>query len=223
MLYPHALFDRLVFTVGLPIVSLWLLPLALIALVLAGSAGVTRIWFYRLAIFAFPFALAVLHSGNVGHPRYYLIASVALLVMLGEAIGRGLKERGWKLWASGVAFTAILAGCAVQDADLIGNQRGDPGAAIRAMAARSPGGARVSLERDTGLALLEAAAANARYRLAIVSAPCPAERFLFSDRFKGESFPAIAERCGRSYAPIAGARAHGLSGTHWTLYEIRPS
>ena len=40
--------------------------------------------------------------------------------------------------------------------------------------------------------------------------------------FKGEQMPAASIRCGKRYTPIARAYARGLSGTHWTLYELQP-
>jgi hypothetical protein len=53
-------------------------------------------------------------------------------------------------------------------------------------------------------------------------ADCAAARFFFADRFKGEFPPARIALCGTVYAPIATARARGMSGSHWTLYERQP-
>jgi len=223
MQYLHAIVEMLGYTLGVPVVTVWWLAIAPILVVLAPGMGVRRMAFYRLAILGFPLALALLQSGNVGHPRYYLVAGLALLLMVAEMIWTGLAAGGWKRWLGGALLAAIVIGSLVQDVDLIRNQRGDVGAALRALEARAPRGTDIILDRSTGLAMLQAAAAHDRYPLAILeNRPCGPSRFLFIDRFKGETLPAASIRCGVHYAPIAQARARGLSGTHWTLYERAP-
>jgi hypothetical protein len=120
---------------------------------------------------------------------------------------------------AGIALLAIIALSLTDASRSIVNQRADPGAAIRAMAARAPGGATVLLDRENAEAVLEVAAAQARYPLGILRRSCPAPRFLFVDRVGGERFNAREVRCGLRYRPIASASPHGLSGTYWTLYE----
>ena len=222
LLFLHGVVEMLGYTVGWPIVTLWLIPAALILVVLAHRAGATHLAFYRLAIVAFPVTLAILHAGNPGHPRYYLVASVALLLMLSEMIGTMLSRGGWQRLAAGAGLAALLAGYAAQDIDLIRNQRGDPDPAIFALKGRAPGGTAVLLDRSTGLAMLNAAAAHYRYPLTVIEKGCASNRFLFVDRFKGEDFEAAPVRCGGTYRAIAAARSRGLSGTHWTLYERQP-
>ena len=138
LLFLHGIVEMLGYTVGWPIVSLWLIPGALILVVLAHRAGATHLAFYRLAIVAFPLTLAILHAGNPGHPRYYLVAAIALLLMIAEMTGAMIARGGWQRALASVALAAILLGGLWQDADLIRNQRGDPDPAIAAMAARSP-------------------------------------------------------------------------------------
>ncbi|MET0308738.1 MAG: hypothetical protein ABW023_08535 [Sphingomonas sp.] len=221
--YLHAIVEMLGYTLGVPIVSVWWLAFAPILVVFAAGAQVSRLAFYRLAIVAFPVALAVLQSGNVGHPRYYLLAGIALLLLVAEMLSLGLRTPGWKRGLASIAIGVITIGSLVQDVDLIRNQRGDPGAAIRALQARAPGGTGIILDRSTGLAMLQVAAAQDRYKLDILeNKPCGPARFLFIDRFKGETMPAASIRCGRRYLPIARAYARGLSGSHWTLYELQP-
>jgi hypothetical protein len=190
--------------------------------IVAPGAGVSRIGFHRLAILAFPLTLAALQAGNVGHPRYYLLAGVSLLLLVAELLWLELARPGWKRWAAALALAAISAASLALDIDLAINRRGDPGAAIRAMQARAPGGTRMILDRSTGLAMLQVAAAEAGYKLDIATADCPPGRFLFVDRFKGEKDAARLERCGLRFVPILTTRAHGMSGTHWTLYERQP-
>lgn len=222
LLYLRALIEMVGFTVGLPMVTM-LLPLAaLVLLVLARRAGVSRIDFYRLAIFAFPAMLAVLQSGNPGHPRYYLVAAIALLLMIGEMIARGLERADRWRWIAGVALGVVTLGSLAQDIDLAINRRGDPAAAVRTLQRLAPTGATVVLDRPTGRAMLFVAAVQAHYPLRLITAPCPPQRFVFVDRYKGEIPPPTFARCGLTYTPVAEAKAHGLSGTHWTLYARKP-
>lgn len=222
LLFLHAIVEMLGYTIGWPVVSLWLMPAALIVVVLARRLGARHSAFYWLAIAAFPVTLAILHAGNPGHPRYYLLCSVALLLLLAEASATMIARSGWQRGVALAGLTAIVAGSLWQDADLIRNQRADPTQAILAMQTRAPRGAVVLLDRPTGLAMLRIAAAHLHYPLAIVETGCRPARFLFVDRFKGETLPVDPLRCGARYRAIAAARARGLSGTHWTLYERQP-
>lgn len=222
LLFLHAIVEMLGYTIGWPAVSLWLMPGALILVVLARRGGATHLGLYRLAIVAFPVTLALLHAGNPGHPRYYLIAAIGLLLLLSEMVGTMIGRGGWQRALALGGLAAILGGGAWQDADLIRNQRGDPDPAIATMKAQAPHGGAALLDRSTGFAMLSAAAAHARYRLEILQRGCAPARFLFMDRFKGEDFPVAPMRCGARWYAIASARAHGLSGTHWTLYARQP-
>jgi hypothetical protein len=220
--YLHGVVEMIGYTVALPIGGEWLIAGALILVVLAGAAGTSKLGFYRLAIFGFPLMLALLHSGNVAHPRYYLIAGVALLLLLGELVAVGWQRGGGWRWAGAAGLLAFSIAALVLDVDLIRNQRGDPGTAVHTMRARAPGAATLILDRSTGYAMIEQSAVRERYPVTIQEAGCPSQRFLLADRFHGESFPAQILRCGARYVPIDGRRARGLSGTHWTLYERRP-
>ncbi|WP_242140048.1 hypothetical protein [Sphingomonas sp. TREG-RG-20F-R18-01] len=221
LLFLHGTIEMLGYTVGWPVVSVWLIPPVLILVLLSRYAGVRNIPFYALAIVAFPMSLAILHVGNTGHPRYYMLAAIALLLLIAETTATGIARGGSRRWLSGTLLAGVLAGGLWQDADLIHNQRGDPDPAVIAMRTRSPAGATVLLDRATGLAMLEFAAAHLRYPVDIVQGACRPAQFLFVDRFKGEEMPVGPQRCGATFDAIAGAYAHGLSGTHWTLYQRR--
>jgi hypothetical protein len=220
--YLHGVSEMFEYTIGFPIASVWWFALIPALVVLAHGWGVRRMAFHRLAIIGFPLMLALLQAGNVGYPRYYLIAGIALLILVAEMLWCGLVASGWKKAAAALMLLAIVAASLFLDVDLAINRRGDPGAAIRAMQARAPAGTRVVLNRDTGLAVLEVAAANARYPLEITLDDCPSARFLFIDRYKGARDRPRLDRCGHRYAPVLAAHARGLSGTHWTLYERQP-
>jgi uncharacterized membrane protein len=219
--YLHALVLAAGSTLGWPVVSLWWLVLVPALVLLAPGMGVTRIGLHRLAILAFPLTLALLHAGNTGYPRYYLVAGLALLLLVGEMLAIGFGNPRWR-WAAAAALAAILSLATVEDLRIIAAQRGDPGGAIRAMATRSPGGTSVILDRATGKAILQVAAAEQHYPLAILENRCGRAPYLFLDRPDGEAFPAASLRCGRRYRPIARAQSHGLSGSHWTLYALQP-
>ena len=218
-LFFHAMVELAGYTIGFPVITI-LLPLgALLLLVLAPRANPARVDFYRLAIAAFPATMVALRAGNPGHPRYYLLVALALLLMLGEMIGAALMRPGRIRIAAGTALAVVAAGSLVQDADLAINRRGDPAAAVRELARLRPKGADVLMDRNTGEAMIRIAALQARYPLRLTRLPCPAHEFVFVDRYKGEARPVHFERCGAPYAPILDHQAHGLSGTHWTLYR----
>ena len=218
----HGVSEMVQYSVGLPVTRIWWFAATAALVLLAPFAGVSRIAFHRLAILAFPLMLALLHAGNVAHPRYHLLTGIALLILVAEFIWLGWRAGGWKRWLAGATLAAIATSSLALDIDLAINRRGDAGAAIRAMQARAPQGTRLLLDRETGSATLEAAAASARYPLQLQLADCTAARFFFADRFKGEVPPARIALCGTVYAPIAAARARGMSGSHWTLYERQP-
>lgn len=218
-MYLHGVIEMIGYTFGWPAKTLLWLPFAATLVILARSAGVARFPFYGLVIIAFPVTLAVLQSGNVGHPRYYVVAGIGLLLLFGEIIAAGIQTGGWRRAVAGIGGMAVLAGCMVQDFDLIRNQRGDPASAVARIRALSPGGATLLLDRDSATAMMEVAAAQRDYPLRTQLAPCPPTRFALSDRFKGESLPAVLLKCGVTYLPIHRHEAHGLSGTAWQLYE----
>ncbi|NNM76747.1 hypothetical protein HJG53_07530 [Sphingomonas sp. ID1715] len=219
LLFLRGIIDLLGYVVGAPVISFFLPAGAVVLTVLARSLGTPRLALYWLAIVAFPLTVAALHTMNAGHARYYLLAGLALLLLLGETLAALIRASGWKRIAGGGALLLFSGASMAANLDLIRNQRGDPGAAVRAMAARAPAGTRVIIDRETGLALLKVAAAEAGYPLEIATR-CPAARFVFADWFNGEddSPPAI-ERCGARYRAIASADGIGMSAQNWTLYE----
>ena len=219
LLFLHGLIDLLGYAIGAPLISFFLPAGAVILVILARSLGTPRLPFYWLAIIAFPLTAAALHTMNAGHARYYLLAGLALLLLLGEVLGALLRSGGWKALAGGGAVLAFAGASMAANIELIDNKRGDTGAAIRAAATRAPQGARILIERETGLALLKVAAAQADYPIEIVSA-CPAAQFVFSDWFNGEpDSPRVIRRCGATYRGIATADGRGMSAQNWTLYE----
>jgi hypothetical protein len=156
---------------------------------------------------------------NAGHGRYYLLTGIALLLLLGEALAAAVRAGGWKALAAAGGLVAFSTASMALNLDLIENRRGDSGAAIRALAARAPQGTHVFIDRETAIALLRVASAQAGYKLDI-SMHCPAARFVFVDWFDGENASrAAVERCGGEFRQIATADGRGMSSQNWTLYE----
>lgn len=224
MMYLNGTTTAIGYTIGVPWKDIWPIVLVLVLLVLAPRYGGSRMALYRLAIFGFPFLLAVLHAGNVGHARYYMPALLPLLLMLGEMIGFSLSRADWfKRIDGSIGLTVILIGSLWCDYVLSVDQRGDPGGPVREMMARAPQGTRMLLDRDTGQAAIDVAAARRRYKLEVILGRCDSQaRFLLVDRFLGEPFPTNVDRCGGHFVPIAEHRMRSLSGTNWNLYERRP-
>jgi hypothetical protein len=219
LLFLHGLIDLLGYTIGATVISFWLPAGAVILVILARSLGTPRLAFYWLAVIAFPLTVASLHMMNVGHPRYYLLVAVALLLLMGEALATLVRAGGWKAIVGGGALLLFSGASMASNLELVHYKRGDPGGAIRALAARAPNGARVMIDRETGLALMRVAAAEARYPVVIATA-CPAAQFVFADWFNGEkASPATIVRCRQTYRSVASATSRGLAGQNWTLYE----
>lgn len=209
--------------IGLGTMLGYTLGLPALLLVLAGALALAmrtpRFAFYAFALIAFPLAIVVLRPVNAGHARYYLLIGMALLLLLGEAVP-ALLRRGSVAAAAG--YGAMLALCAASlagDLTLIRDGRGDVAPAVEALAARAPQGTRLSVVRESGLALMEVAAAEGGYPLRVDNA-CGNARFVFTEWFEGEAPDRFAARlCGAGLHAIASARSHGPSGQNWTLYE----
>ena len=219
LLFLKGLLDLLGHMVAVDGVSFWVPAGAVALVILARSVGTPRLAFYWLAIVAFPLTVAALHTMNAGHGRYYLLAGLALLLLIGEAAAAAIRTGGWKAVAAALGLAFFAGASVAADLGLIVNQRGDVAGAIRILKEREPGGATVTIERETGLALIRVAAAQGDYPVAVARG-CPAARYLFYDWFIGEiDMAGPLERCGHRYVPITGARSRGISGQNWLLYE----
>lgn len=211
------------FTLGVPAALAWIAIFVPLLALLAPRLGVWRASLYLLLVLAFPLLLAVIQPGNVGHSRYLLVVGVAALLLIVETAWLGIEAEGWRRWLAAGTLAGITLGSLVQDVDLIRNQRGDPGAAIRALAARAPQGTTVIIHRPAALAVLQVAAQRDGYRLDIIeNRRCAQAPFLFIDYLGNEVPPEAPTRCGQRYSRIAGGRTTGFSGTHWALYARAP-
>jgi 4-amino-4-deoxy-L-arabinose transferase-like glycosyltransferase len=212
----NALAELLRYTLGWPLLLAVVVPVALLVAPRSRLRGLA-LW----SVFAFPLVLALLALPNSMMPRYYLVASVALLLWLAEWLAQlGARSR---LLRTGVAITLLALAGAMLWADrlLIENQRGDPGAAITLLAALAPTGTTVMVEQHRESAVLDAAAAYRHYPLVAQIAPCPAAPFLLADRHGTEQFAGTVHACGHSYVALATHRAEGPSGLHWQLLGRR--
>ncbi|TKD50825.1 hypothetical protein [Sphingomonas baiyangensis] len=171
---------------------------------------------HLLAILAFPIAVALIQLGNSGAPRYFLVAGMAMLLLLADAIGRLWARGGVMRVAACVALMAFAVGSLATDLALIENRRGDPAKAIDAIVQRSPNGARIMIDHPRDAAVVEIAAAQAGARLAIDTGRCA--DYLFLSRDGSDPLPRAPVRCGARYRPIVTGHTTGLSGNHWRLY-----
>ncbi|MHA6722980.1 hypothetical protein [Sphingomonas sp. RS2018] len=196
--------DVTAFTLGLPRSALiFLLPLALVAV---GQTIDRARWpFYLLAIVGFPAGVALLHIGNAGIARYYLLSTVALLLLTAAIISR-------RRVAGTLAFVALSIAMLHADIVLIRDRRADPGRAIAMILNGDPV---VTLDRPRAEAVIDSAASS--HGRSIRIADCAP--WLFVDRDGDEPFPARPVRCGYAYALAAQADPAGISGTHWRLYR----
>ena len=211
--FARGLGDLLHYSWGGP--ALLMLLFGALALPLASRE---RLPFYALAILAFPLTVAALRPLNAEYARYYLLVGLALLLLLGEGLAELFRRGGAARVLAACALAVIAASSLANDLALIRDRRGDVGPAVARLAAIAPRGADVGLARESGLALLQVAAAEARYPVRLTR-DCGRTRFVFAEWFEGENPDALAARCGSGLHSVASATSHGLSGQNWTLYE----
>lgn len=212
-----ALVHMLAFTIGwtpligLPLLSMLLLPIA----IRRKGELADRAPFFLIAVLGFPLLVALIQPDNSAYPRYYLLVSVALLLLIADLLAALIAR---EKQAAFVATAMILIASLVADTGIVNSRRGDPGTAVDAMMRRAPGGTAVILEHAGDSAVLESAAASRVYRLMTVDSCVPA-RFFYISNNGIEPFPLVALRCGAAFKPIAAGNVFGLSGMDWQLYE----
>lgn len=220
--FAAALGEMIAYTVGAPPAFGW--PLLVITLVLVPLAlwrlpPLAERWpLYLLLIVGLPLAVALLRIGNTAYPRYFIVASVALLLLVADALALALRSGGIGRGAAILIFPALVIGSLALDGRIIAQRRADPGAAIVAMRARAPGGAVVLITSTRSSAVLEVAGASSGYTLR-VSEGCVGARFLFVDEDGHAPLPARRNACGEAYRAIVGRGFSDLSGQTWQLYE----
>ncbi|WP_380779232.1 hypothetical protein [Sphingomonas sp. R86520] len=172
---------------------------------------------YLATIVGLPVALALLRVGNTGIPRYFLLSSVGILLLLAGLLADGLGKRGATRAASAALLAIIVIACIRDDLSQAAKRRGDTGAAIATMAALRPNGATVLVEHVRPVATLRVGAAERGYRLRIVQ-DCPAPDFLNVDLPDGRAAPRSTIRCAVRYRLLVLRRRGVLSGVDWALY-----
>jgi hypothetical protein len=174
--------------------------------------------FYAITILLFPAAVALFGTSNSGFARYFLIAALALLLLVADLIGIGWQKGGWRRAVAAVALSGFCLGSAAMDATIIHDRRSDPGEAVTAMAKRAASGTTAIIDNPRSYAVLASAAASSAYRLVITEDRCSGAPFLFVDENSSTPLPATLLRCRSKYRRIAGRRLNGLSGLTWQLY-----
>jgi hypothetical protein len=172
-----------------------------------------------LAIAGLPIALATLHVANTGMPRYFLLSSVAVLLLLTDLIATALTKGLRSKILAALALTLVAIGMVHDIAQDIARRRGDIDAAIAGVRIEAPGGARVHVDHLQPVAPLRVAAATARYPL-VLTGDCRPVQFVFVDLDDGGAAAATTRRCGRLYTLRTVRRRGMLSGTDWALYGL---
>ncbi|WP_093397332.1 hypothetical protein [Sphingomonas sp. OK281] len=217
----HALVVMVAASVGGLAAPTWIAGIAIVGIALALVTVVRRrdpvAIFYLAAIVGLPLGLAVLRVGNTGMPRYFLVSSLALILLIATLLTDGLgKARGTRI-VSGIILALITVAGIRDDLSQAALRRGDTGAAIAAMAALSPSGASVSVDHLRPIATLRVAAAERGYPLRIVH-ECPAAGFLHVDLDDDAPAARTVSRCAAHYRLLIVRRRAVLSGVDWALY-----
>jgi len=200
----------------------WIAVLALTLCVAAMAAVAQRrpmAWLAMLAIAGLPIALATLHIANTGMPRYFLLSSVAVLLLLTDLIATALTKGPRSRMLAALALTLLAIGMNHDITQDIARRRGDIDAAIARVRIEAPGGARVHVDHLQPVAPLRVAAATARYPL-VLTGDCRPVQFVFVDLDDGGAAAATTRRCGRLYTLRTVRRRGMLSGTDWALYGL---
>lgn len=210
-------------TFGLSSCPLSLAAAILIGLVLVAAARLRHDHygpFYVLAIVAFPIGLGLLQVGNTGFARYYLVSSVALLMLTGALLATGLEKRGWWRTASAFGLVATVAASLWQVGNEVGLRRGDTDAAVEAMKNAVPRGTTILLQDPREQATLEVSAQRRGYRLSILT-HCGSARYYRTDYPDGRRPPAQVARCGQHYSRVLTRPRGTFSGENWALYALK--
>jgi hypothetical protein len=209
-------------TLGLPAGSQWVAMLLIAVIAALALRAIGRRTptgpFQTIAIIGFPLVFPLLQIGNSGAARYYMLATVAILLLTVDVLATAFAGRRTRIAAT-ITLGVLTAACLREDIVQAALLRGDPSAAIEAMEQRSPKGAVVMVDHIRPIATLRVAAFAAHYPLAIVSG-CPAQRYLHVDPDRGVTPPPTIVRCGRRYGRVIVRHGAMLSGVDWALYEM---
>ena len=209
-------------TIGIAAPSGWLdAALALLLTLAAVSLPALRprAALYLLAIVGLPLMIALLKVPNTGYARYFLIGGVSMLLLIADAAGTmwtvaSVSARAVII----VVMVAVIAASLARDSQFLAADRAHPAAPVAAMRALAPHGTTVLLDNERSSAVLDVAAASARYPLVIRQA-CPAAPFLLLDASNDTILPDHVRRCAADYRLILTGRPRGLPYMSWALYR----
>lgn len=210
-------------TLGASALPHWSIAVVALGTVLGAIAAVARgrplAWFAVIAIAGLPIALALLHVANTGMPRYFLLSSVAILLLLTDAIATPLSKGPLRKTIAALGLALVALGMSHDTARDIARHRGDIDAAIAQLRREDPRGARIHVHHIRPIAPLQVAAATVRYQLVLTDGCEPAD-FAFVDLDNDQPAAVATRRCGRLYTLRIVRRRGMLSGTDWALYGL---
>ena len=216
-----ALDTMLATTIGassLPVGAIDLLTLvAITATFVAVRRGRQSAPLFAVAILGLPLAFVLLRIGNSGIPRYFLLSSVAILLLLADVIAGGLRRYGIARLVAALALITITVGSVFDVGVDVARRRGDIDAAIHLMRAASPGGATIHVEHLRPIAPLQVAAATLGYPLTVTE-HCAGMRYAYIDPARNAPAQPIVRLCGQALPLRLVRRAGTLSGTDWAMY-----
>ena len=220
-------------TLGMPVTTPPWIPLvtACAAVLLAWRANLLaphRATMAGVGLVAVPILVAVVNPPNTDYPRYFLVLSVMLALMLAEACGRALATSAGRYLAP-ILIAAFTAGQLYQDAQLVLYGRGNV-SRIVAEIAHKPGSS-YAAPFSTAFQL---AMNYQTYRADVVvdRIPLPLTcnvrpEWYIADASPGSELPAETltlgpNTCPMTFTQVLDLPTSSLSGRHWTLFEKRP-
>ena len=220
-------------TLGLPVTAPpWLaLALASLALLLAWRGKLLtphRATMAGVGLVAVPILIAIVNPPNTDYPRYFLVLSVMLALMLAEACGRALATSAGR-YVAPLLLAGFTAGQLLQDFQLVLYGRGNVSRIVGEIA-RKPGSAYAAPFSTAFQLAMNYHAYRGDVVIDRIPLPltCPIRpEWYITDTPPGSDRPAQTLTLGPSACPttfdqVLDLQTSALSGRHWTLFERRP-
>jgi len=176
-------------------------------------------WLWLAFIAAMPLAVVLFQVGNSQFGRYYILAAIGLILLLGNRVGALLAHRS-SLRLAGILAGAMLIGLfGVRDTILIRGAHAQPDLPVDIIKARSPQGAAILVTLQRSSAPLEVAAAQRRYPLRVVGPDCGQADYLHRPYLTRASVRETIDYCGVRWRLITQRDTLPPSAESWALYR----